>query len=53
MNVSCEPEFDTNVYLFCCICVCELVSMPNVGYVTCGCQRHTFVLRRIAPALLG
>ena len=21
MNVSCEPEFDTNVYLFCCTCV--------------------------------
>ena len=21
MNVSCEPEFDMNVYLFCCICV--------------------------------
>ena len=28
MNVSCEPEFDMNVF------VCELVSMPIVGYKT-------------------
>ena len=33
MNVSCEPEFDMNVYLS-VVFVCELVSMPTVGYKT-------------------
>ncbi len=41
------------MFTFSVVFVCELVSMPTVGYVTCGCQRHTFFPRRIAPALLG
>ena len=40
-------------FTFSVVLVCELVSMPTTGYVTCGCQRHTFFPRRIAPACLG
>ena len=58
VNVGYEYECPVNLSLirmftFSVVFVCELVSMPTVGYVTCGCQRHTFFPRRIAPALLG
>ena len=40
------------MFTFSVVLVCELVSMPTVGYVTCGCQRHTLFPRRIASCMV-